>query len=68
MPKCYPIWVDFEPCQVLNLTKKNAAKEYPEKFILDDRGILHGKDGSTKLFDKKILISNFNKLNDLTNI
>jgi hypothetical protein len=51
-----------------NQTKKKAAKEYPEKFVLADRGILHWNDGSTKVFDKKISTVNFQKLNDLADI
>jgi hypothetical protein len=51
-----------------NQTKKKAAKEFPEKFVLDDRGILHWNDGSTKVLDKKISTANFQKLNDLADI
>ena len=51
-----------------NQTKKKAAREYPEKFVLDDRGILHWNDGSTKVLDKKISTVNFQKLNDLADI
>jgi predicted AAA+ superfamily ATPase len=51
-----------------NQTKKKAAKEYPEKFVLVDRGILHWNDGSTKVLDKKISTVNFQKLNDLADI
>src|SRR3990167_8857269 len=48
-----------------NDTKKKAAKEYPDKFILNERGILHWNDGSEKVLDKKISATNFNKLNML---
>ncbi len=51
-----------------NQTKKKAAREYPEKFVLDDRGILRWNDGSTKVLDKKISTANFQKLNDLADI
>ncbi len=51
-----------------NQTRKNAAREYPEKFVLDDRGILHWNDGSTKVLDKTISTANFQKLNDLADI
>ena len=51
-----------------NEAKKNAAKEYPEKFILDGRKVLHWNDGSVKILDKKISSVNFKKLNDLTEI
>ena len=47
-----------------NQTKKKAAREFPEKFVLD-KGILHWNDGSTKVLDKKISTANFQKLNDL---
>ena len=45
--------------------KKKAAKLYPEKFMLDDRGVLHWNDGSINLLDKAISSANFKKLNDL---
>jgi len=51
-----------------NEAKKKAAKEYPEKFILDGRKVLHWDDGSVKILDKKISSVNFKKLNDLTEI
>ncbi len=51
-----------------NEAKKKAAKEYPEKFILDGRKVLHWNDGSVKTLDKKISSVNFKKLNDLTEI
>lgn len=51
-----------------NEAKKKAAKEYPEKFILDGRKVLHWNDGSVKILDKKISSVNFKKLNDLTEI
>ena len=51
-----------------NVAKKKAAKEYPEKFILDGRKVLHWNDGSVKILDKKISSVNFKKLNDLTEI
>jgi hypothetical protein len=51
-----------------NEAKKKAAKEYPEKFILDGRKVLHWDDGSVKILDKKISSVNFKKLNDLAKI
>ncbi|MCK4487630.1 MAG: hypothetical protein KAU38_12835 [Desulfobacterales bacterium] len=48
-----------------NQAKKKAAREYPDKFILDDRKILHWNDRSVKVLDKKITAANFKKLNDL---
>lgn len=51
-----------------NEAKKKAAKEYPEKFILDGRKVLHWDDGSVKILDEKISSLNFKKLNDLAEI
>jgi hypothetical protein len=51
-----------------NEAKKKAAKEYPEKFILDGRKALHWNDGTVKILDKKISSVNFKKLNDLSEI
>ncbi len=51
-----------------NKTKKKATNEYPDKFILDDRGILHWNDDSIKIIDKKISAANFKKLNELADI
>jgi hypothetical protein len=48
-----------------NDAKKRAAREYPEKFILDGRKVLHWNDGSVKIIDKKISAANFKKLNEL---
>ena len=48
-----------------NAAKKRAAREYPEKFILDGRKVLHWSDGSVKIIDKKISAANFKKLNEL---
>ncbi len=48
-----------------NETQKKAAKQYPDKFILDDRNILHWNDGTIKVLDKKITLTNFRKLNEL---
>lgn len=50
-----------------NETKKKAANLYPEKFILDGRGVLHWNDGNVKILDKKISNANYKKLNDLAN-
>ncbi len=51
-----------------NEAKKKAAKEYPDKFILDGRKVLHWNDGSIKVLDKNISSVNFKKLNDLAEI
>jgi hypothetical protein len=48
-----------------NDAKKRAAREYPEKFMLDGRKILHRNDGSVMIIDKKISAANFKKLNEL---
>lgn len=48
-----------------NDAKKRAAREYPEKFILDGRKVLHWSDGSVKIIDKEISAANFKKLNEL---
>ena len=48
-----------------NDTKKEAAREHPEKFLLGDRGVLHWNDGSLKVLDKTISAVNFRKLNEL---
>ena len=47
------------------IMKKKAVKEQPEKFILDNRGVLKWNDGSVKILDKKITLPNFKKLNTL---
>ena len=51
-----------------NEAKKKVAKEYPDKFILDGRKILHWNDGSVKILDKKNSSVNFKKLNELAEI
>ncbi len=48
-----------------NDAKKKAAKEYPDKFIVDNRKILHWNDGSVKVMDQKISHANFKKLSEL---
>jgi hypothetical protein len=48
-----------------NEAKKKAANLYPEKFILDGRGVLHWNDGKVKILDKTISNTNYKKLNDL---
>lgn len=48
-----------------NETKKKAAKLHPDRFVLDERGVLRWNDGSVKILDKKISSANFKKLNDL---
>ena len=49
-------------------TKKKAAKEYPSKFILDDRNVLRWNDGSVKIYDRKISASNFKRLNEVADL
>jgi len=48
-----------------NEVKRKAAREYPDRFILDDRDVLHRNDGSIKPLDKKISPANMRKLNEL---
>ncbi len=48
-----------------NQAKKKAAKEFPDRFILDSRNALQWNDGSVRVLDKKISAANFKKLNDL---
>lgn len=48
-----------------NETKKKAAKHYPDRFLLDGRGMLCWNDGSVRILDKKISAANYKKLNDL---
>lgn len=48
-----------------NQTKKKAAKQFPEKFILDGRNTLIWNDGTTVIPDKNISPANFKKLNEL---
>jgi hypothetical protein len=49
-------------------TKKNAAKLHADKFILDERNVLHWNDGSTSSLDKSISTANFKKLNDVADM
>ncbi len=51
-----------------NQTKKNAAKLYADKFILDERNILHWNNGSISTLDKNISTENFKKLNELADM
>ena len=48
-----------------NETKRKAAREYPDEFLLSDRNVLHWNDGSFEPMDKKISSANFRKLNEL---
>ncbi len=48
-----------------NQAKKKAAKEYPDKFFLDNRNAIKWNDGTEKALDKKISPANFKKLNVL---
>lgn len=51
-----------------NEAKQKAAKQYPDRFILDARNVLHWNDGSVAILDKKISAANFKKLNELAQI
>jgi hypothetical protein len=51
-----------------NEMKKKAAKEYPDRFLLDGRGLLGWNDGSVKLLDKKISTLSYKKLNELADV
>jgi hypothetical protein len=46
-------------------TKKKAAKDYPDRFLLNDRMVLQWNDGKTVPLDKNISAVNFKKLNHL---
>ena len=48
-----------------NRAKKIAAKDYPERFILDNRNAIHWNDGSVEVQDRDISALNFRKLNEL---
>ena len=48
-----------------NQAKRLAANEYPGRFILDDRKVLHWNDGTVKVLDKKISAANYGKLNEM---
>jgi hypothetical protein len=48
-----------------NDAKKQAAREYPDRFILDSRKVLHWNDGSVKVLDKDLSAANLKKLNEL---
>ena len=48
-----------------NDAKKKAARDYPDKFVLGERNVLHWDNGSVKKLDKKISATNFKKLNEL---
>jgi hypothetical protein len=48
-----------------NQAKRMAANEYPERFILDGRKVLHWNDGSVKVLDKTISAANYRKLNEM---
>ena len=51
-----------------NQTKKNAAKLHADKFILDERNVLHWNGGSVSPLDKNISTANFKKLNELADM
>ena len=48
-----------------NDAEKKAAREYPDKFLLDSRKVLHWNDGSVKVLDKDLSAANLKKLNEL---
>jgi len=48
-----------------NEAKRKAAKEHPDRFVLDGREALLWNDGSVKVLDKKITPAHFKKLNEL---
>jgi len=48
-----------------NDAKKKAAREYPDRFLLDSRKVLHWNDGSVKVPDKDLSAANLKKLNEL---
>jgi hypothetical protein len=50
-----------------NETKKKAAKLHPDRFILDNRDVLHWNDGRVKILDQNISSANFKQLNELAN-
>ncbi len=45
--------------------KRKAAREYPERFVLDGRKVLHWRSEAPRELDKKISSVNFTKLNDV---
>jgi hypothetical protein len=45
--------------------KKIAARDYPSRFILDNRKALQWNDGSVKVLDRTISNANYKKLNEL---
>ena len=45
--------------------KKIAARNYPSRFILDNRKALQWNDDSVKVLDKTISTANYKKLNEL---
>jgi len=51
-----------------NEAKRKAARQYPDKFMLDGRNVLHWNDGSVTILDRKISAANFKKLNELAQI
>ena len=45
--------------------KKGAARDDPDRFVLDDRKVLHWRGQAPPALDKKISAANFKKLNEL---
>jgi len=48
-----------------NRAKKTAARDYSERFILDNKNALRWNNGSVEVLDKDITTSNYKKLNEL---
>ncbi len=48
-----------------NKAKKIAARDYPDRFILDNRSTLQWKEEDVKILDKNISQANYKKLNEL---
>ncbi len=49
-------------------TKKRAARDHHDRFVLDGRKVLHWSDRAPPPLDKKISAANFRKLNDLAEL
>ena len=45
--------------------KRKAARDYPDRFVLDGRKVLHWRSEAPRELDKKISSVNFKKLNDV---
>lgn len=51
--------------EVWTVSKKRAARDHPDRFVLDGRKVLHWREQSSPVLDKKISAANFKKLNGL---